>query len=114
MGAWYTIGLTLGLGLGLGVIATALLGVNILGLGAALVVGAAAGVLGGIVIGGAWEVVAGGIGGFLGALSAAAVVAGALRRGGTRAGLALFVGLGGVLVAALAVIPAVGYVEALA
>jgi len=41
-------------------------------------------------------------------------VAGALRRGGTRGGLATLVGLGAVGVAALAFVPGLGYVEALA
>ncbi|HEY4620426.1 MAG TPA: hypothetical protein VIG93_01900, partial [Gaiellaceae bacterium] len=80
MGAWYTIGLCLGFGLGLGVIFSGLLGVNAVGVGVAAVVGAAAGAGAGFLIGDAAETVAGGIGGFLGALSAAAVVHGALRR----------------------------------
>lgn len=114
MGAWYTIGLALGLGLGLGVILAALLGVNTVGLAAALVTGAAAGALVGLAIGGLAETVAGGLGGGLGALSAAAVVSGAMRRGATRLGLATLVGIGGVVVALVSLVPILGYVEAVA
>jgi hypothetical protein len=112
MGAWYTIGLSLGLGLGLGVLLSGLLGVNFAGVAAALIAGAGAGALIGLGVGDAGEAIGGAIGGFLGALSAAAVVHGALRRGATRLGLAAFVGMGGLLVALLALIPAVGYLEA--
>ena len=48
----------------------------------------------------------------LGAAAAAIVVAGALRRGGTRTGLALIVAGVAVGIAALALVPVVGYVEA--
>jgi hypothetical protein len=114
VGAWYTVGLSLGLGLGVGVILSALLGVNTVGVAVALVSGAAAGALVGVAVGGSLETIAGGIGGLLGALSAAAVVFGAMRRGATRLGLAAFVGLGGVLVALVGLIPILGYVEAVA
>ena len=40
MGDWYTIGLCLGLGLGLSMAITGILGTNVLGIGAAAVVGA--------------------------------------------------------------------------
>jgi len=112
VGAWYTIGLVLGLGLGLGLILTGPLGVNTAGLGLAVVVGVAGGALVGFAIGDTAETIAGGIGGLLGAVSAAAAVGGALRRGATRLGLAAFVGMAGVLVALLGLIPFVGYVEA--
>jgi len=114
VGAWYTIGLSLGLGLGLGVILAGLLGVNAVGVGVAAVAGVLAGVVAGILVGDVAETVAGGIGGVLGALSAAAVVHGAMRRGATRLGVAAFVGIGGVLVCLLALIPIVGYAEVVA
>lgn len=114
MGAWYTIGLCLGLGLGIGVILSGLLGVHAVGVGLATVVGGGAGALLGIALGDVVEVVAGALGGVLGALSAAAVVHGALRRGATRLGVAAYVGLTGVLVGLLALVPVVGYVEAVA
>jgi len=114
VGAWYTIGLCLGLGLGLGIIFSGLLGVNAVGIAVAAVVGAAAGASAGFLIGEAAETVAGGAGGFLGALSAAAVVHGALRRGATRLGVAAYLGIAGPLVCLVALIPVAGYLEAVA
>jgi hypothetical protein len=114
MGSWYTIGLSLGLGLGLGVILAGLLGVRALGVGVAAVLGVMAGIVAGLLVGGTAETIAGGIAGFVGALSAAAVVHGAMRRGATRLGVAAFVTMGGILVCALALIPIVGYIEVVA
>ena len=114
MGSWYTVGLCLGLGLGLGIVLVGILGSNVLGVGVGTIVGVAIGAVVGFAIGGAAETIAGGVGGFLGALAAAAVVHGALRRGGTRIGIAAYVGVLGLLICLLALIPAVGYVEAVA
>jgi len=114
MGSWYTIGLCLGLGLGIGVVLVGILGSNVLGIAVGTIVGAALGAVIGFAIGDAAEVVAGGIGGFLGALASAAVVHGALRRGGTRIGIAAYVGVLGLVICLLALVPAVGYVEAVA
>jgi hypothetical protein len=62
---------------------------------------------------GQWdEAVGGGAGGALGAIGAAQLVAGTLRRGGARFGIAVFIGLTALLLAAAAWIPAVGYLEA--
>src|SRR5438132_498044 len=47
-----------------------------------------------------------------GGVGSAPVVRGALTRGGTRGGTAALVGLAGLVVAALALVPAVGYLEA--
>jgi hypothetical protein len=66
----------------------------------------------GVVVGDTSETVAGAIGGFDGAASAAALVLGAFRRGATRFGLAALLGIGGVLLALLGVVPGLGYVEA--
>lgn len=110
MGGWYTVGLLLGLGLGLGLILSGVLASSILGAGAAAVAGAAVGAVVGIALGDAPEAIAGGIGGFLGALAGAIVVYGALRRGGTRLGLAAYVGAVGIIVCLLALIPVAGYV----
>ncbi len=112
MGSWYTIGLCLGLGLGFGVILSGLLSVNTAGIGVAVVAGAAAGAGLGYAIGELPESIAGGIGGLLGALAAAAVVHGAMRRGATRIGVAAYVGATGVLVCLVAFIPIAGYVAA--
>jgi hypothetical protein len=114
LGAWYTIGLCLGIGLGIGVVLVGVLGSNLLGAGVGAIVGAAIGVAVGLGIGGAAEAIAGVVGGFLGGLSAAAVVRGALRRGGTRIGIAAYVGVLGLLICMLALIPVLGYVEAVA
>jgi hypothetical protein len=114
MGSWYTIGLCLGLGLGIGVALIGILGSTALGVGAGVAIGAALGVAIGFAIGDTAEVVAGGVGGFLGALAAAAVVHGALRRGGTRLGIAAYVGVLGLVISMLALIPVVGYAEAVA
>jgi hypothetical protein len=112
VGTWYTIGLCLGLGLGIGLILSGLLGVNAVGAGIAALVGALAGAALGYAIGDTWEIVAGAIGGFLGALSAAVVVRGAMRRGATRIGLAAYLGAAGLVVLLLALIPVAGYVLA--
>ena len=114
MGSWYTIGLCLGLGLGLSVAITGILGSNVLGIGAAAVVGAVLGGAIGLLIGETPETIAGVIGGVLGALSAAAVVVGALRRGATRFGVGAYMGALGVLVCLVALVPLAGYALAVA
>ncbi len=111
MGLWYTLGLSLGLGVGFGVILSGLLGVNRVGAGVAALIGATAGAaFGFVVVGDVAETIAGGIAGLVGALSAAAVVRGALRRGATRMGIAAYVSMVGLFVCLLALIPLVGYV----
>ena len=102
------------LGLGLSVAITGILGSNVLGIGAAAIVGAVLGGAIGLVIGETPETIAGAVGGVLGALSAAAVVVGALRRGATRFGVGAYVGALGVLVCLLALVPLAGYVLAVA
>jgi hypothetical protein len=109
VGGWYTIGLCLGLGLGLSVVITGILGSHVLGIGAAAVVGAALGGAIGLLIAGTPETIAGVVGGVLGALSAAAVVVGALRRGATRFGVGAYMGALGVMVCLIALVPLAGY-----
>jgi hypothetical protein len=109
VGGWYTIGLCLGLGLGLSVAITGILGSNVLGIGAAAVVGAVLGGAIGLLVAGTPETVAGAVGGVLGALAAAAVVVGALRRGATRFGVGAYMGALGVLVCLVSLIPLAGY-----
>jgi hypothetical protein len=60
------------------------------------------------------EALAGGLGAACGVAGAAQVVSGALRRGGTRGGTAFLVAGAAIAVAALAFVPALGYLEALA
>jgi hypothetical protein len=114
VGSWYTIGLCLGLGLGVAVAVTGILGSNVLGIGAAAVVGAVVGGAIGLLIGDTPETIAGAVGGVLGALSAAAVVLGALRRGATRLGVGAYLGALGLVVCLLALVPLAGYVLAVA
>lgn len=112
VGDWYSIGAALGVAFGLGMILAGLLGVNRAGVGLALVLGTALGVAVGLVVDNREEIVAGGIGGLLGATTASVVVQGAIRRGGTRIGVAAYVGATGLLVALLALVPVAGYVLA--
>jgi hypothetical protein len=112
MGAWYTIGLTLGIGVAAGVLAAGLLARSLLGIGAAALVAAALGALVGIVIGDTPEPIAGLVGGVLGAIGAGQVVRGTLRRGGTDTGTALLLAVVGLALGALALVPALGYLEA--
>jgi hypothetical protein len=64
---------------------------------------------------GDWAEAVGGLaGGAAGGAGSTPVVQGALRRGGTRGGLALFGSLGAIAAAALAFVPIVGYLEAVA
>ena len=114
VGGWYTIGLCLGLGLGVSAAITGILGTNVLGIGAAAVVGAVLGGAIGLAIGDTPETIAGAVGGILGALAAAAVVVGALRRGATRFGVGAYMGALGVLICLVALIPVAGYVLAVA
>jgi hypothetical protein len=119
MGSWYWIGVSAGLGAAVGILVAAALDVAVRGV---LVVAAIAAVLAGAAVGwaieywqiGGWEDIALGAGGaLLGVAAAALTVRGAIRRGGTRVGTGTLVACGAVLVAALAWIPAVGYVIAL-
>lgn len=112
MGDWYTIGLALGLGIALGTLFAGLLSATPLGRGAAVVLSGVAGALVGTLVEDWTELVAGGAGGVFGAVGAAIIVAGALRRGGTRAGLALIVAAVAVVLAGLAFVPVAGYLEA--
>lgn len=118
MGGWYWIGLCAGLGAGAGVLLAGLAGASRAALIAAGVVSLAAGAGIGLAIdgwqpGGWGDIVAGLLGGLAGAFGAAQVVRGALRRGGTRGGTAALVAGAALVVAALALVPALGYLEAL-
>ena len=106
----YWIGVSLGLGIGIGGLLSALIAPRRWVAVAVLLVAAAIG----YAVGGWHEAVAGGIGGALGAAVAAPLVAGTLDRGGTRGGTAALVGLASLVLAALAFVPVVGYLEAVA
>jgi hypothetical protein len=116
VGSWYWIGLATGLGVGAGIAIGALLPEGRVGVaaGIAALLGVAAGIGVGQLVGGWAEAAGGGSGGLLGAVSSVPIVAGALRGGGTRFGVAALVALAGLVVAALGLVPGVGYVEAVA
>jgi hypothetical protein len=116
MGAWYWIGVAAGLGAAAGVLLAGALRVALL---VVAVVAAAAGAGLGFAVDawqpGSWgDVAAGAAGGFAGAFGAAQIVRGALRRGGTAVGTAMIVAGAALLVAGLAWVPALGYLEAVA
>jgi hypothetical protein len=112
MGSWYWIGVCAGLGVGIGVLLAGLFAGTRIALTAALVLAAAAGVGVGLALGEWDEAIGGGAGGTLGALGAAQLVMGTLRRGGARFGTAVFVGVAALVLAAVAWIPIAGYLEA--
>jgi hypothetical protein len=112
VGGWYWIGVSAGLGVAIGVLLVGILGATRAFLALALVAAAGLGVLVGFALGDTAEAIGGGVGGVLGSIGAAQVVAGTMRRGGGRFGTAVFVGIAAVILAALAWIPAMGFVEA--
>jgi len=114
MWEWYRIGLAAGLGVGFGLLFTGALAATRSGAAAAVVLAAGAGFAAGLVIDNWQEEMGGAAGGLLGAAGALELVRGTLRRGGTRGGTATLVGLTGLAAAALAFIPGVGFLEALA
>ena len=114
MGDWYTIGVALGLGLAIGVLFAGVLSATPLGRIAAVILAGVAGAVVGLLIDDWTEVVAGAAGGVVGALVGIVVVSGALRRGGTRGGLALIVALVALVLAGLAFVPVLGYVTTVA
>jgi hypothetical protein len=110
MGDWYTIGILAGLGAALGLAATA----TLRRAPAAAVVAAALAVAIGFAFW-RWDQAVGGlVGAVCGALGSGPLVAGTLRRGGTRGGTAVLLGLAALVAAALAFVPILGYLEALA
>jgi len=116
MGGWYWIGVSVGLGAAAGVLVSSFAARVIV---AAVVIAAAAGLGLGYAIDawqpGSWgDLVGGAAGGLGGAFGAVQIVRGALRRGGTAVGTAVLVGGAALVVAGLAWIPVVGYLEALA
>jgi hypothetical protein len=110
MGDWYSIGVFAGLGVALGVAAAGVVGARRFAWTAPLVA-AVVGVVLGIVFGDAQEAAAGGVGGVLGAVGALELVRGALARGGTALATALLVIGAAIIIAGLAFVPVVGYIE---
>jgi hypothetical protein len=114
MWEWYRIGVATGIGAGAGLIAAGWLARTRSGAVATIVFGAAVGIAVGFAIDDWTEAVGGAIGGLFGGLGSVQLVRGTLRRGGTTGGTGILIGLAGLAVAALALVPVVGYLEALA
>jgi len=109
MGAWYLIGVLAGLGTAIGALCSGIVPGRI----AVLVAAAVAGAIGVELYGWA-EALGGLLGGAVGGFGTIPIVRGARRRGGTRWGLASLIGLGALVVALLALVPVLGYLEAVA
>jgi hypothetical protein len=101
-----------GLGVAVGVLLAGLFAGTRIALTAALVLAVGAGIAIGYGLGQWDEAIGGGAGGALGAIGAGQLVMGTLRRGGARFGTAIFIGLAALVLAAIAWIPIVGYLEA--
>ena len=112
MWEWYRIGLALGLGVGIGAIVAGILAPTRAGIVGAVVVAAAIGAAVGLAIQNWDEILACAIGAAAGAAGAGMLVRGALAGGGTRGGTALLVGAAGIVLAALAFVPVLGYLTA--
>jgi hypothetical protein len=110
----YWVGVFLGLGVAVGVTLAGILGSSRLGWTVAVVLGAAIGAVVGLALAGVEDAIAGGVGGLLGAGGARQLVSGTVRRGGTRAATAIFAALGGLVLAVLAFVPVMGFLEAIA
>jgi hypothetical protein len=111
---WYWLGVSLGLGVALGVLAAAFVGGWGAGLPAAILLGLGAGLGAGLLLGEVGDGAAGAVGGIVGGAAAGVVVRGALTRGGTYVATAVLVAAAALVGAALAFVPILGYVEAVA
>jgi hypothetical protein len=114
MWEWYRIGVSAGMGAGVAVVAAGWLARTRPGAILAVLIGAGGGLAVGFGLGDWKDAVGGAIGGVLGGLGAVPLAAGTLRRGGTAVGTGILIGLAGLGIAALALIPFLGYLEALA
>jgi hypothetical protein len=114
VGNWYWIGLAVGLGAALGVLCAGALASTRTGTLLAVLIAAGGGILIGLGLGEWDEAVGGAIGGVLGVGGSAQLVQGTLRRGATHAATAVWIALGALVIAVLAIIPFVGYLVAAA
>lgn len=108
----YTIGVFVGFGVGVGVLAAALLAGARLGLALSLAAAAVAGIALGLALADIEEAVGAAVGGLAGAFGAGALARGALTRGGARVATAALLVLAALVLGLLALIPGVGYLEA--
>jgi hypothetical protein len=112
MGDWYEIGIMVGLGVAAGIAFAGILAGLRFGVASTLLGSIVVGVVVGLLLNG-WLGAAGGVvGAVVGSVSAAMVVRGAGKRGATAGGTALLLFAAAILVAMLALIPVVGYIEA--
>ena len=112
MGDWYEIGITVGIGVAAGIAFAGVLAGLRFGFATTLLGALAVGVAAGLLVNG-WVGAGGGVvGAVIGAVSAAAIVRGANRRGATLGGTAFLLLGAAVVVGLLALIPLVGYLEA--
>lgn len=112
MGDWYWWGLGAGLGAGIGLLAAGILGWSRGGAVASLLIGIGAGLGVGLAIGEWDEAAACAAGGALGALGGAPFSRRAVAGGGTREGTSLLIAGAAIVAGALALVPGLGYVEA--
>lgn len=110
----YTVGVFTGVGVAVGVLAAGLLAGVRLGLLAAVLVAVGVAVALGLALADVEEAIGGGIGGLAGAAGAGVLVRGALRHGGARVATGALLGVAAVVLAVVAFIPVLGYLEALA
>lgn len=114
MGDWYEIGVALGLGVAAGVLLAGLLAAWRYGLLLSVAGALGIGLVAGLLLKGWLGLPGGMIGGVIGALSASVIARGALRRGGSPGGTAFLIGSSAIVIAMLSLIPAVGYLVAVA
>ena len=108
----YRIGVAAGIGAGIAVVAAGWLARTRPGALFSILIGAAVGIAVGFALGDWKDAVGGAIGGVLGGLGAVPLAAGTLRRGSTVSGTGILIGLTELAIAALALVPFLGYLEA--
>jgi hypothetical protein len=114
VGGLYWIGVALGVGVASGILVAGLLATGRTGIVAAVAIAAAAGAGLGFALWGLEEAIAGAVGGVAGAGGSAGLVRGTLRRGGVRGATAALIGVAALVCALLALVPFLGYLEAVA
>ena len=112
MGEWYEIGVTVGIGVAAGIAFAGVLAGLRFGVASTLLGAVAVGIVAGLLVNGWIGATGGVVGAVIGSISAAAVVRGAGRRGATVGGTAFLLVGAAIVVGLLALIPVVGYVEA--
>jgi hypothetical protein len=114
MWEWYRIGVAAGIGAGAALLAAGWLARTRPGALLTILIGASVGIGVGFALGDWKDAVGGAIGGVLGGLGGVTLAAGTLRRGGTVGGTGILIGLAGLGIAVLALVPFLGYLEAFA